>query len=170
MVERGVAREDGSQCRGELLSRFPGYGNDRLSNSVDSLYRRHPGAPGLERPGRAPPLNRKISATNTKRITPMQVTIDSHEPIERVLPVINALYGTSLSVSDSPATSSATPRAAARRARSPKSATRAPTGRRNKRAAITPGAVREWARANGHQVSSRGRISAELLDAYRAAN
>ena len=100
----------------------------------------------------------------------MQVTIDSHEPIERVLPVINALYGTSLSVAGPAATSTETPRAAARRPRSPKSATRAPSGRRNKRVAVTAAAVREWAQSNGHDVSSRGRISAELLDAYRAAN
>lgn len=32
------------------------------------------------------------------------------------------------------------------------------------------GAIREWARANGHQVSDRGRISAEVQDAYDKAN
>ena len=32
------------------------------------------------------------------------------------------------------------------------------------------GAIREWARANGHTVSERGRISAELQQAYNAAN
>ncbi len=32
------------------------------------------------------------------------------------------------------------------------------------------GAVREWARANGHSVSERGRVSAAILDAYRDAN
>lgn len=31
-------------------------------------------------------------------------------------------------------------------------------------------AVREWARANGHSVSDRGRIPATVLEAYRAAN
>ncbi len=30
--------------------------------------------------------------------------------------------------------------------------------------------IREWARANGHQVSGRGRISATLQEAYHAAN
>jgi hypothetical protein len=30
--------------------------------------------------------------------------------------------------------------------------------------------VREWARKNGHQVSDRGRISAEILAAYDKAN
>jgi hypothetical protein len=31
-------------------------------------------------------------------------------------------------------------------------------------------ATRYWARANGHQVSDRGRISKSVMDAYRAAN
>jgi hypothetical protein len=31
-------------------------------------------------------------------------------------------------------------------------------------------AIREWARANGHTVSERGRLSAAVLEAYRAAN
>jgi hypothetical protein len=30
-------------------------------------------------------------------------------------------------------------------------------------------AIREWARASGYDVSSRGRISAEIIDAYNAA-
>jgi len=30
--------------------------------------------------------------------------------------------------------------------------------------------VREWANANGHAVSSRGRVSQSVLDAYDAAN
>ncbi|MGV9836594.1 histone-like nucleoid-structuring protein Lsr2 [Nocardia niigatensis] len=29
--------------------------------------------------------------------------------------------------------------------------------------------IREWARARGHQVSSRGRIPAEIVDAYQRA-
>lgn len=31
-------------------------------------------------------------------------------------------------------------------------------------------AVREWAQANGHQVSGRGRISAGIVDAYEKAH
>ncbi len=31
-------------------------------------------------------------------------------------------------------------------------------------------AIREWARSNGHDVSSRGRVSGEIVDAYEAAN
>jgi hypothetical protein len=30
--------------------------------------------------------------------------------------------------------------------------------------------IREWARANGHQVSERGRLSSSVLTAYRAAH
>ncbi|PPF72625.1 Lsr2 family protein [Pseudoclavibacter sp. Z016] len=31
-------------------------------------------------------------------------------------------------------------------------------------------AIREWARSNGHNVADRGRISADVVDAYDAAN
>ncbi|MDZ5143628.1 Lsr2 family protein [Microbacterium testaceum] len=31
-------------------------------------------------------------------------------------------------------------------------------------------AVREWARANGHTVSDRGRVPATIVDAYKASN
>lgn len=30
--------------------------------------------------------------------------------------------------------------------------------------------VREWARANGHEVAERGRIKSEIVDAFNAAN
>ncbi len=35
---------------------------------------------------------------------------------------------------------------------------------------VDPAAVRSWAQANGYSVSSRGRVSKELRDAYKAAN
>ena len=31
-------------------------------------------------------------------------------------------------------------------------------------------AIREWARANGHEVSDRGRISKSVMQAYQTAN
>ena len=51
-------------------------------------------------------------------------------------------------------------------------------GRKSSRRATTSGgtrrgdlgAVREWARNNGHKVSDRGRISADILAAYDQAN
>ena len=32
------------------------------------------------------------------------------------------------------------------------------------------GAIRDWARKNGHQVSDRGRIPASVVDAYESAH
>ena len=46
--------------------------------------------------------------------------------------------------------------------------TSASRGRSNSRADLA--AVREWARANGHSVSDRGRISASVQEAYDKAN
>lgn len=49
-------------------------------------------------------------------------------------------------------------------------------GRRRQRQGIPPRdraysmAVREWARTNGHSVSTRGRIPAKTVNAYEAAN
>lgn len=51
--------------------------------------------------------------------------------------------------------------AAGRRRRTP-----APPGRAGR---SDPRAVREWARANGHEVSDRGRIGADILTAYDAS-
>lgn len=46
------------------------------------------------------------------------------------------------------------------------------SARKNTRTASTANtkAIREWARANGYNVSDRGRIPAEIMDAYAAAN
>lgn len=44
------------------------------------------------------------------------------------------------------------------------------TGSRRTSSRRDLGAIREWARANGHQVSDRGRIAQEVQDAYDAAN
>ena len=49
------------------------------------------------------------------------------------------------------------------------------TGTRTKTARARSGgsntkAVREWARANGYDVSDRGRIPADIMDAYATAN
>ncbi|BAJ75785.1 hypothetical protein MTES_2821 [Microbacterium testaceum StLB037] len=55
-----------------------------------------------------------------------------------------------------------------------RSVSRTTTTSRRPRAArrdndIDLGAVREWARANGHTVSDRGRVPATVLEAYSAA-
>lgn len=55
----------------------------------------------------------------------------------------------------------------------------APTGRRVGRAGasrsrssddVDPKAVRAWAEANGVEVSARGRLKAEVVEQYKAAN
>lgn len=58
---------------------------------------------------------------------------------------------------------------AARRA---SSGTAARGGSPRKRSAGSPetAAIREWANANGHAVSERGRIPGTIVDAYRAAH
>lgn len=39
-----------------------------------------------------------------------------------------------------------------------------------RKSSVNLGAVREWARANGHTVSDRGRVPSTIVDAYEAAN
>ncbi|GAA1993065.1 Lsr2 family protein [Terrabacter lapilli] len=56
----------------------------------------------------------------------------------------------------------------ARRAGTAKAAPRRRSSGGGKRSDL--GAVREWARANGHNVSDRGRISAEIQAAYDKAH
>lgn len=56
----------------------------------------------------------------------------------------------------------------ARRAGAAKASTRRRAAGSAKRTDLT--AVREWARANGHTVSDRGRISAEIQSAYDKAH
>ncbi|WP_309129568.1 Lsr2 family protein [Microbacterium sp.] len=48
--------------------------------------------------------------------------------------------------------------------------TRTTSSRRRAPRSADTAAIREWAKANGHKVSERGRISAEVMEAYNAAN
>jgi hypothetical protein len=86
----------------------------------------------------------------------MQVTFDSSEPLERVLPVVAAVYGVELTS------------AAELKPRGKRNVVPAASGRRSRRAKPDAGDVRTWARANGHQVSDRGRVPAAILNAYLA--
>ena len=45
-----------------------------------------------------------------------------------------------------------------------------PTGVRGARPKEQLSAIREWARKNGHEVSDRGRIKAEVVEAFEAAH
>jgi Lsr2 len=121
----------------------------------------------------------------------MQLTIDSKEPLDRVLQVVGSLYGVQLTVEES-ATPAARPRAdqgrrgsgtaragaaerASGRGRSPEaSPAPAPRGSRRGRAGaagapaarLDTAALRTWARENGHAVRDRGRIPAAVVAAY----
>jgi len=108
----------------------------------------------------------------------VQLTIDSGDPLDRVLAVIGALYGVELSTPELPAAkpaakarsvppTTARKSAAARAPRSRKATTRPP--RRTSAAKPDPGLVRAWAKATGHEVNDRGRVPAEVTAAYVAA-
>ncbi|GGM19270.1 Lsr2 family protein [Promicromonospora citrea] len=56
----------------------------------------------------------------------------------------------------------------ARKVKAP--ATRTATTSRRSRSGNDTAAVREWAKANGYTVSDRGRIAAEVQEAYAKAN
>jgi Lsr2 len=90
----------------------------------------------------------------------MQVTFDSAEPLDRVLKVLGSLYSVELTVSG---------RAGSRGSRSATGSRPAGRGTRGPRrgSAAAASDVREWARANGYEVSERGRMSNALVAAYR---
>lgn len=105
----------------------------------------------------------------------MQLTIDSGEPLDHVLAVVGAMYRVGLSV-DRPtptkASGTTTPAKGSRPARrTAKSAAagKSAKGRASGRGAVDTAEVRAWARSSGVAVSDRGRISGEVLDAYRKA-
>lgn len=59
---------------------------------------------------------------------------------------------------------------AARRISSARSAAPARSRARSTSSSRDLTAIREWAKANGHQVSERGRVAASVIDAYDAAH
>lgn len=76
-----------------------------------------------------------------------------------------------------------TPRAASRTPRAPRTSKATSAPKHNPASRIEPPArtratldpeqskaIRTWANRNGHKVSLRGRISAEIIDAFNAAN
>ena len=112
----------------------------------------------------------------------MQLTIDSNEPLERVLDVVGSLYGVRLAVStETPATPAAAgsrvPRRAAPKARSARSRSKAVPARSHHgrptdttTSSADSATVRRWAQANGHPIKDRGRIPASVVAAYQQRN
>ncbi len=104
----------------------------------------------------------------------MQLTIDSTESIDRVLPAIGAMFGVRVQVTPSSTDTAAAAPAdnkpiTRRRAVAKRTARKQPSPRARAGKADDSALVREWARANGFRVADRGRISAAVRTAYRAA-
>jgi hypothetical protein len=96
----------------------------------------------------------------------VQLTIDSAEPLEKVLAVIGALYNVEVATTAAAPAARQKPRAAnAARSR------RATTGpaRRASVAKPDPASVRAWAKTTGLEVNDRGRVPANVTAAYVAA-
>lgn len=110
----------------------------------------------------------------------MQLTIDSTEPLDHVLRVVESLYGVQLSATTKPPASKPARSQGAgsatrqpRRSRPAKSTGKPTTASRRsatRNAAKTePAIVRNWARANGHTIRDRGRVPATILAAYKTS-
>lgn len=109
----------------------------------------------------------------------MHVTIDSAEALEKVLPVIAALYGVELVVAPknvlSRKSNMAAPKAESggsgrTRKAAAGSASGPARGRARRRTAkLDASTIRAWARANGFAVKDVGRVPAALVSAYVAA-
>lgn len=111
----------------------------------------------------------------------MQVTFDSTEPLEGVLAVLTAMYGTPVTASrDGEQQAAATPRPETqpgRRTRKAGAASAQPAtaGRSRRTGRVTPApvdvaAARAWARDHGITVNPRGQLAAAVLAAYQTAN
>ena len=151
------------------------------------------GTPGaLRRPwwkvGRIPnlPVSIKIvrGTASICEVFTVQISIDSTEPLDKVLKVIGALYGVTLGEATEGlvdrGSQGAKPRAARTNkkrsgvtSRSPKKTSRSTrstrSARRPSKAAPEAASVRTWAKANGHPVRDRGRVPASVTAAYLAA-
>ena len=120
----------------------------------------------------------------------MRLTIDSEDNIDQVLQAVSALFGVQVTTggdtsgadsgSGQSSAASAPSRRGAKTAKAAKTAKSAPANRgggrgrtggaRVSRSRPDSGAVREWAKQNGFDVSDRGRIPSRVISAYQEAN
>jgi hypothetical protein len=129
----------------------------------------------------SPALAIRLLATFRKAASTLKVTIDSTEPLTDTLRVVGALYNVTLEVtgdatsvtssSDNAGKASSTAAAesrtgGARAARRSSTGKRARSGASKARPASTS-TVRAWARENGYDIASRGRVPADVVAAYR---
>jgi hypothetical protein len=105
----------------------------------------------------------------------LKLTLRSSDPLEEALRLVGALYGVHLTVTEpadeSPPQSKA-PSTQPPPTRNRRAVAAAGTASERKRGrpakTLSTAEVRAWARANGHQVSDRGRIPAGVVAAYTA--
>lgn len=102
----------------------------------------------------------------------VQITIDSKEPLENVLRVVGATYGVTVGVVEGGAPAAGTGRRGRPRGvgRATKRQPGRPRGRKRAQSGLSMSDVREWARGQGHQVSTRGPVPTPIVEAYRAAH
>jgi hypothetical protein len=108
----------------------------------------------------------------------VRLTIDSNDNIDQVLQAVGAMFGVQVTASGDAAAATPAKAAAATPARRRGAAKKAPASRagrarsttRTSRSRPDSGAVREWARQNGFDVSERGRIPSRVIAAYTEAN
>ena len=106
----------------------------------------------------------------------MKVTLRSSDSSEEALRVVGALYGVHLTVTEpadesppqSKAPTTKPPPTRNRRAVAAAEGTASQRGKGRAAKTFSTAEVRAWARANGHQVSDRGRIPAGVVAAYTA--
>jgi Lsr2 len=113
----------------------------------------------------------------------VQITIDSSEPLDKVLKVVGALYGVTLGEATEglmdPGPPDPKPRTAKKNikqsrvtATDSKTTSRSTRSARRKsktKTAPDPTSVRTWAKTNGHPVRDRGPVPASVTAAYLAA-
>ena len=128
--------------------------------------------------------SRECPLQRINRVLTMKITIDSSEPLESAIRVLGAMYDVTLTVAtdaSSPAPKSKAPgkpasSRASRRGEVAKTAAAAVSSRQPRRAskatanAVSASELRSWARANGYDVSSHGRVPAAVATAYRDAH
>jgi hypothetical protein len=118
------------------------------------------------------------------RVPIMKVTIDSSESLESAIRVLGAMYDVTLTVAaevssplpKSRPTDKAGPSRSPKRGGAAKSAAAAVSTKRPLRGSkttaksVSASELRSWARANGYDVGSYGRVPAAVATAYREAH
>jgi len=112
----------------------------------------------------------------------MKVTIDSSESLESAIRVLGALYDVTLTVATETANPAPKSRPTGKASRTSKrsgaakataaavATKRSPRASKTTAKSVSASELRSWARANGHEVGTHGRVPATVATAYREAH